>query len=98
VRGIGLDRLASKEFNYKMISYDDVTMKQKINFKDVELKTASIYSGEDVYITYKIFKKQKDEKITENEVLQSIEIPLLRVLCDMEITGVKIDRDRLKGI
>lgn len=98
VRGISLDKLASRDFNYRMISYDEVTTKWKINFKDVDLKVASVYSGEDVYITHRIFRKQENENVVENKVLQDIEIPLLQVLKNMEISWVKIDRDRLKGI
>jgi DNA polymerase I-like protein with 3'-5' exonuclease and polymerase domains len=51
----------------------------------VDLIKASIYSGEDVYMTNKIFQKQKEEQTTDNKVLQDIEIPLLKVLKNMEI-------------
>ena len=37
VRWISLDKLSTKEFNYMMISYDSITNKAKINFKDVDL-------------------------------------------------------------
>ncbi|MDD3645986.1 MAG: DNA polymerase [Candidatus Gracilibacteria bacterium] len=98
VRGLSLDKLALRDFEYEMISYDSVTDKAKINFKDVDLSVASNYSGEDVYITAKLYKAQKKEHLTENSILNDIEIPLTEVLKDMEISGVKIDRDRLKGI
>lgn len=97
-RGIGLDALAEKFFAYKMISYDDVTSHWLLNFKDVDVKSASIYSGEDVYMTHKIYKKQKEEKLQENKVLQEIELPLLEVLKQVEIDWVKINRDKLKEI
>jgi DNA polymerase I-like protein with 3'-5' exonuclease and polymerase domains len=42
-----------------MISYDEVTGKSQINFKEVSLEEASIYSGEDVYITAKIYEEQQ---------------------------------------
>ena len=38
VRWISLDKLSTKEFNYMMISYDSITNKAKINFKDVDLE------------------------------------------------------------
>ena len=60
VRWIWLDKLASKEFNYLMISYDYITNKWEINFKEVDLALASVYSGEDVYITN--FSKTKRRK------------------------------------
>lgn len=98
VRWISLDKLSTKEFNYMMISYDSVTNKAKINFKDVDLIIASNYSWEDVYITNKLYEKQVSENIDQNTVLTQIEIPLLQVLKKMEISWVKIARDKLKEI
>ncbi|ATU05097.1 hypothetical protein BKN14_01415 [Candidatus Gracilibacteria bacterium HOT-871] len=98
VKGISLDKLSGKDFNYLMMSYDYVTDKGEKNFKDVDLPLAAIYSGEDVYITNKLFEKQKSENLTENNILKNIEIPLIDVLKNIELNGVKIDRDRLKEI
>lgn len=98
VRWLWLDKIALREFEYEMQSYDEITNKKEIGFEEVEIKAASIYSGEDVYMTAKIFKKQEEEKVTENKVLLDIENPLVEVLKKVEIDGVKIDRDRLKGI
>ena len=98
VRWIWLDKLASKEFNYLMISYDYITNKWEKNFKEVDLALASVYSGEDVYITNKIFQKQKEENLLENNILKDIEIPLIEVLKNIELNWVKINRDRLKEI
>jgi DNA polymerase-1 len=98
IRGISLDKLSSKEFNYRMISYDEITNKAKINFKDVDLKTASIYSWEDVYITNKLYQKQVWEWTDKNKILENIELPLIEVIKDMEISWVKIQRDKLKEI
>ncbi len=161
-RWLSLDDLALKYRDYKMISYGEVTQKKKLNFKDVDLQQASIYSGEDVYITWELYKKQMEEEKNikcrkENEdlvipvktgiyskdkqlenikesinlnsdylnsdysssetinfcelidswssqewqifsVLYDIEIPLIEVLKNMEISGVRIDRDKLKWI
>ena len=98
IRWIGLDKLSTKEFNYMMISYDSVTDKSKINFKDVDLKVASIYSWEDVYITNKLYEKQIADWDSSNFVLNNIELPLMQVLKKMEINWVKIHRDKLKEI
>jgi DNA polymerase I-like protein with 3'-5' exonuclease and polymerase domains len=68
-----------------MISYKEVTDNKKLNFIDVNILTAADYSGEDVYITSKLYGKQKKEKITDNKILKEIEIPLLEVLKDMEL-------------
>ncbi len=98
IRGLSLDKLSEKYFDYEMIHYDEITEKWKINFGDIPLDLASKYSAEDVYMTYKLFKKQEKEKVLDNKVLQNIEIPLMEVLKNMEISGVKVDRDRLKEL
>lgn len=98
IRWISLDKLSQKDFWYRMISFDEITSKNKINFKDVELKNAAIYSWEDVYITNKLYLKHIEEKTNENKVLNEIEIPLIHVLKKMEIDWVFIDDDRLKWI
>ncbi len=98
-RNLSLDKLAKREFNYEMISFDELVKQKKLaSFAEVDLKTASKYSWEDVYITYKLFENQKKDGITKNKVLNEIEIPLIRVLEQMELTWVKIDRDRLKEL
>lgn len=103
-RGIGLDALATSKFEYSMIAYKDITGKGKIPFSEVALSDASIYSWEDVYMTAQIYKKQQEEKksLDDNnklyEVLEIIELPLMQVLKKMELTGIHIDRDKLKGL
>jgi len=82
-----------------MISYDEITEKKKLSFEEVELKNAANYSGEDVYITHLLYQEQQnDAYISQSKVLQEIELPLMEVLSHMEMTGIKIDRDILKGI
>ncbi len=98
MRWLSLDKLSWKELNYRMMSYNEITNKWKINFKDIDLKLASKYSWEDVYITNKFYQKQKADKVTENEILNTIELPLIEVIKQMEIDWVKVDRDKLKWI
>jgi len=98
IRWLSLDKLSVKEFWYRMISYDEITNKKKLIFKEVELESAAIYSGEDVYITNKLYLKHLEEKTTENKILNDIEIPLIKVLQKMEIDWVYVEADRLKWI
>jgi len=109
-RWLGLDALANSKYNYEMISYDEISDKKKISFEEVDLEKAAIYSGEDVYITYKLFKDQQEaeymsdsvsthaQRKEKKDVLGNIELPLLKVLSDMETRGIKINRDILKWI
>ena len=97
VKWLSLDKLGNNLFDYRMISYDEITNKNKIKFNEVELELWAIYSAEDVYITNKLYEKQlADGK--NNNIFYNIEIPLIEVLKDIEINWVKIDRDKLKWI
>lgn len=99
VRGLALDKLADRNLNYEMISFDEIVKKQKLkNFSEVDLELAGQYSWEDVYITYKLFENQKENNLLENSILNDIDLPLINVLKDIEISWVKIDRDRLKEL
>ncbi len=97
-RGLALDKISQQIFDYKMISYDEITNKKNLNFIDVDIKNAAIYSWEDVYITNKLYIKQKKENTTDNKILNEIELPLIEVLKDIEISWVKIDSDKLKQL
>ncbi|MCG6880245.1 MAG: DNA polymerase I [Deltaproteobacteria bacterium] len=95
LRQHNLDALAQRYLNHKMISYQDVVGKGKNarGFEEVSLETACEYSCEDADMTFrlrKILAKQiQDEK---NEALfNDLEMKLLPVLLDMEMTGIKID-------
>ena len=93
-RWLWLDKLAEQYFDYKMQSYDEVTLKKKFNFREVELEQAAIYSGEDVYMTSKL-KKQQMSYTHDMKILTGIEIPLIEVIKDIEIAWVKVDTEKL---
>ncbi len=107
---LSLDTLAEKKYDYEMISYSDITEKKNLTFHEVSLEKAAAYSWEDVYITYKLYKDQQDETyrakaISQQEntnhkrdILIDIELPLMQVLSDMEMTGIKIDKKILEWI
>ena len=95
-RWLSLDKLALRDMNYEMISYDTISEKKKLNFKEVELEKAAIYSCEDVYITNKLYWDQEKKEVTEYKILNEIEFPVLQVIKQMEIDWVKIERNKLK--
>lgn len=99
VRGLSLDALSEKYFDYKMISYKEITNNAKVNFKDVDLAIASDYSIEDVYITKLLHDKQQG-KLSENDLklINDIDIPLMLVLKDVEMAWVNVDVDKLDEI
>ncbi len=77
----------------KKLSFNDVIGKGKKDFSEVPINDATQYSGEDAAVTLKLkrylepeIKKQGLEKL-----FYEIEVPLIEVLADMELAGVKID-------
>ncbi|HKI50410.1 MAG TPA: DNA polymerase I, partial [Desulfobacteria bacterium] len=95
LRQHNLDALAQRYLNHKMITYQDVAGKGKNarGFEEVSLEKACEYSCEDADMTLRLKrvlgKKIRDE---QNETLFSdLEMKLLPVLLDMEMTGIKID-------
>jgi DNA polymerase-1 len=80
-----------------MISYNEITQKKQLSFQEIDLDKAAIYSGEDVFITKRLYDQQRENTyLKDNTVLYNIELPLMQVLSDMEMRGIKIDRDLLK--
>ena len=95
IRQHNLDYLAQHYLNHKMISYQEVTGKGKnaVSFAAVEVQKACEYSCEDADITFRL-KAVLDDKLRseKNDVLfYDLEMKLLPVLMDMELTGIRID-------
>jgi DNA polymerase-1 len=90
-----LDALALEFLNYKTMTYAEVagTGKKQIGFNEVDIKTATDYSGEDADITLRI-KEVLQSKLKEQNLeglFRDLEMPLMEVLVEMEQAGVKID-------
>ena len=101
-RAHGLDQIALDYLGHKNIAYADVAGKGKsaVTFDQVMVEKAVPYACEDADITlaaYEIFVSLLDEnKLTE--LMKTVEMPLLPVLLEMEMTGVCVDRDRLHDL
>jgi len=97
-----LDRIALNRLNYKMIKYKDVvgTGKKERCFSEIDLPMATQYACEDADITY-ILADQFQKELQDNglwQLFDTIEMPLLPVLVDMEYTGIKVDKSVLKAL
>lgn len=100
-----LDELAMKFLNYKMISFDELVKNSSplfsaLTFADVSVEDATKYSAEDADITrrlYDVLNVRLHETDLLN-VLEKIEMPLIPVLVDMELTGVYMDVNYLKDL
>ena len=97
-----LDILAEIHLNHKTITYKDLvgTGKKKLNFSDVDLEKATEYASEDADVTlrlYKILKTRLDEEKL-NKIYEYFEKPMVKLLSQLEINGIKIDEQHLKKL
>ena len=98
----GMDNLALQLFGHQNIAYEDVTGKGKnqIGFDQVPVEKALDYAAEDADITLRFHKTLKPrlarEKMTS--VYENIERPLIPVIAEMELTGIKVDPAFLKNL
>jgi DNA polymerase-1 len=95
----GMDELALEMLGHQNITYSDVAGKgaKQIGFDEVAIDVAAEYAAEDSDITWRLTHALKarlrDETLT---LYEELELPLINVLADMEMTGVRVDREHLK--
>ncbi len=95
-RGHGLDQIALDLLGHKNITYKEVSSDVN-DFSEVEVDKAAYYACEDADITllaHDILRKKIKENNLE-ELMQTIEMPLIPVLAAMEMNGIKVDTDKL---
>ena len=98
-----LDALAQYYLDYKTITFEEVAGKgaKQITFDLVPIDQALHYASEDADITFRLYKKLKsnlDKQPVLSDLLEKIEIPLIKVLSDMELTGTLVNDKVLKAL
>lgn len=97
----GMDAMAEVYLNYSPISISTLIGKKgagQLNMRNVPIEKVVDYAAEDADITLQLKKKlEPNLKDDSLKVFQDIEMPLLRVLADMESEGVRIDKDFLNN-
>jgi len=88
-----LEDVCIEYLGMKKLSYNEVTDNAKISFREVPVENAARYSGEDAAVTQNLRQvlepKLKEEGL--DRLFHEIEMPLIDVLAEMEMNGVKID-------
>ncbi len=96
-----MDIMANAYLDYSPVSITTLIGakgKNQGNMRDVELARVKDYAAEDADITLQL-KEVLSSKLKENsgeELFYKVETPLVYVLSDMEMTGVKVDEETLK--
>ncbi len=99
-RNHNLEQLSQEWLDHKLISFADVAGSGKSSkcFAEVELEQAKTYSCEDAdvafLLTQKLLPRLREEGL--GDLFWKVEIPLIGVLAEMELSGVKIDQEALQ--
>ncbi len=97
-----MDTLSEIHLNHKTITFKEIvgTGKKEINFSEVPIDKAKDYASEDADITYRLYKKfyksLKSEKLIN--IYEIFEKPLIKILANMEMEGIKVDNKFLKSL
>jgi len=101
-RAHNLDQIALDFLDHKTITYQDVTGKGKkgVSFARVPLEKAGPYSCEDADITLMAYHVLKPmlEDASLVQLFKKVEMPLVPVLMKMEMTGVCVDKKKLRDL
>ncbi|MGP9642413.1 MULTISPECIES: DNA polymerase I [unclassified Halomonas] len=95
-----MDSLALKYLGEKTTSFEEIAGKgaKQLTFNQIALEQAAPYACEDVDITlrlYDVLRPQVDKEGRLAQVLDHLELPLIKVISRIERNGVAIDAERL---
>lgn len=95
-----MDYLAEIYLNYQTIHIEELIGpkgKGQKNMRDLDPKDVYEYAAEDADVTLKLKNKLEGElkKYGAEDLFYNIEMPLMPVLAEMEMNGVRIDTDSL---
>lgn len=95
--------LAEKYLSYSPLQLESIIGEKgasQKSIRDIPPEKIKEYSAEDSDVTWRLKRKFEPEIILEglDELAENIEMPLIKVLAEMEMTGVKLDLDELKHV
>ena len=90
-----MDNLSAIHLNHRPISFKEVagSGKSQISFDKVPIKLATQYAAEDADVTFRLYALFK-ERLDQEKLLKVYELfekPMVDLLAQMEIEGIKID-------
>ncbi len=92
----GMDYLAETYLNYETVGIEELIGKKgkkQGSMRDVSPEIISEYAGEDADITLQLkhLLEGKLKALNHEKLLHEVEVPLVYVLSDMEMEGVRVD-------
>ena len=102
LHGHGMDQLSETYLGHKPIPIKSLlgAGKAAITFDQVPIAQAAPYAAEDADVTWRLWATLKPQlpfaRVTR--VYETMERPLVPVLAEMEMHGVKVDRDQLSRL
>jgi DNA polymerase-1 len=94
----GMDGMALRFLNYRTIHYEEVVGKDlERSLADVPVAEATDYSGEDADITFQLYElfAPRLRTLGLEPVFHELEMPLVPVLAEMELAGIRLEAGEL---
>ncbi len=96
-----MDYMAETLLHYQTVHIEELIGqkgKNQKNMRDLKPEEVYEYAAEDADITLQLRNvlEQKLDEVNARRLFEDIEMPLVKVLADMEINGVRLDTDQLK--
>ena len=99
LHGHGMDTLSERYLSHETVPIKTLlgSGKSAITFDRVSISDATRYAAEDADVTLRLWQSLKPRlhKTRVTRVYESLERPLVPILAEMEMTGIKVDRDTL---
>jgi DNA polymerase-1 len=102
LNGHGMDVLSERHLGHRALPIKELigSGKSAITFDKVDLAKAATYAAEDADVTLRLWHKLRPRLAAErvSTVYHTLERPLIPVLAEMELAGMKVDRDILSRL
>lgn len=96
----GMDYLSEMYLDYKPVSIESLIGKKgknQLTLREVDVQTQTDYAAEDADVTFQLYELFAPQLAKENleDLFYNVEMPLMKVLAKIELTGVKLDNNWL---
>ncbi|MGY2734230.1 DNA polymerase I [Sphingomonas sp. UYP23] len=102
LHGHSMDELAATHLSHSCIAFKDVVGvgKSQRSFNEVDLDAATRYAAEDADVTLRLWRRFKPRLVAESatRVYEMVDRPLAPVIAQMEMQGIKVDREKLAAL